>query len=1262
MSWLLRKIILFFFWGSITFTVLLAILSVSIGKLIPYLENYRPQIESNLQQIIGYPVTLGRINGRLEGIDPTISIENFRLLIDETPVVSIDQIRVRLNVRESILSLSPQFTYIRFLSPAVSLQENDGAWRLSGGTIGNNNIGATRVLDYLSAQRNFSILNAKVHVSSEQFGEHNAHISHIYLFQKEFGSLLSSTFYLDDYKSPFKIDARMDKANHRIDDYRIKASIQSPLISLPPQVLDANPYSLSSLEVGGDVWLDILVGKGVKLQVDSTHFNVSFSDGQKYDITTAIKLNYSLKNPRLRFEVDNLKAQDDSGKQYIPTDFVFDWSSVSNHSIITFDQVDMSLGRKIGSYFLPKESNAYAILNGLSPTGTAKNGSIHLTRENDELSFQYLSDLQSASIEAYKGIPKATNINAVFGLSKDAGYIDFKGVKSDVHFDVAYDDVWTTDYISGYVSWNKQQSALLIKGRDLLVKRNGADLDGGFRVEIRENAPDWISLDLHGRNISISDRLTYIPSNALNSDLRSWIGTAFSETGQADEVNVLVQGELIESTRPHVRVRVEASDLEIAFDENWPTAKQVRGIFDFDDAGVSVQVESAYLLSLPVTNLAISVPINNGSADWLNVKGGVDDDSSVILAMLENTPLIDSVLRPFSNWEIAGAIEGGFDVWVPFVKDIEPKVEIDLDFTDNPLLIKDLNLPSIIERGRLHYSSSMGVTDSEFDIYGLGGQSHLVLSSNSVSNNEPLVISGKLSGTADARLVAEWQKLPEAIMEKISGESFYSGELTINQARDGEIDLVINSDLIGVGVDFPEPIGKNHQESKLLQVELVRYDGDIVVDVDYNDLFNTRFLIQDSALFGGEIIFNKDQYQNFSPEIPSGLSISGDFEYFDVMEWLPVITDLSTENSGGVDHIETPYIPEWVSQIDIIVDEVVINPYNTLHNFKASYGSTVGQPLLVNSDEINFSLTKRNNLPDLHFNFLSWNTDSTASYQSVQTKAPISARQIPNMSVSVDQFYLNDRPYGDWQFNISREENLIRVEPITSKLTSGHFEGKMSWLDSEENSNVKLNIVVSGKDVAELTEKFSNEAFLSSDEYNLTIDLGWEGHPFHFSRETALGQIDFSSEDGVLHQADELPVFLKVLGIFNVRSLARRLTLDFSDVYTSGLTYDSFVGTLALDNGILKTTTPILIDSPTANILLEGETNIVTETLDKKLTASFPVTGVLPLAGLLWSTPQIAGLLFIADMLIGDQVSKMANVEYKIEGSFDNPKVTPVQH
>ncbi|NVK75799.1 MAG: TIGR02099 family protein [Oceanospirillaceae bacterium] len=1268
MLWLLRKLVLLSFWGAVALSVLLAIFSVSIGKLLPYLDHYRPQIESNLQQITGYPITLDRIDGYLEGVDPTFSVSGFKLLAGGQSAISIDEMQIRLDTIKSIVSLSPHFTYIRFVSPSVNLREEANKWRLAGAKPSSevkNEVGVERVFDYLSAQQNFSIFDAKVRINSERFGRHELIAPHTYLFKKSSESLLSSNIYLDDVDSPIELNARIEQMHPLLGDYRVKASIKVPVIPMPlHSFLEDKQFSLSSLQFGGNLWVNALIGKEVEVRAESTVLDVSFDDGQRYQSSPSIKIRYSQNKPNLRMTVHNFRIRDEVNNIYPSTDFIYDWSSVTKRSTVSFNQADLAIINKISAHFLPAESNAAQILGGLNPTGMAKNASLAWLLEDDDVSFEFLSNFQSASVDGYNGIPEASNIDAVFSLSDKGGYINFRGKESKLGFEDLYSAPWKTDSLAGRVSWQKQQDVFLISGQDLIVKRNGSDITGGFRFEVRQSRPDWIALDLHGQNLTVVDRLTFIPNEVLSRDIRSWIKDAFTGKGDIKTVDVLLQTELNKGSDPHVRVQMAVDNADVDFDKNWPVASEVDGFFAFDEDGVSVKVASANLKGMPVHDLLITVPIKRGNADWLNLKGSVNEESSIVLSTLRSTPLNDLVLKPFANWQLSGDIESDFAVSIPFVKDTEPKVQLGIRFEENNLVIGDINLALDIEDGNLNYSSDQGIADSEFSIQALGGASNLTLSSMTTPSGE-FAVMGDLSGEVGIKDVAKWRELPEGMLSVLSGKAAYTGNLSVNKSQEGQVDLVVESDLSGVGIDLPSPAGKTIDEAKALRVKLMQHEKDIVVDVDYASFSQARLLLQDSAFVGGELQLNGKANSSFATQIPKGLVLTGSFERINIPDWQSTMTDVNGSPKSADDSFEVPKLPKWLSRVDLIVDEVNVNTENTWHNFKVSYNSSADKLLYVSSDEMNFSLQNVDDKPDLHFGFLSWNTakdnDSGATKASSK-KSPISVRQIPNMSLSIDQLYFNGNPYGDWKLNVSRDGDLVQVDPISMKLKTGSFLGRLSWLDKGENSKVDLSLTAKGENLAELTHKFSNESIVSSKSYNIDVGLGWKGHPFYFDRQSVSGHIDFSAKNGNFNKVDELPAFLKVLGIFNIGALNRRLLLDFSDVYEPGLTYDEFKGKLKLDKGIINTALPITISAPSAELVVAGKADIVNETLDEKLTATFPLSGTLPLAGLLWGTPQLAGLLYITDKLIGDQLSKVTSVQYTVKGPFSDPVMTPVQY
>lgn len=86
---------------------------------------------------------------------------------------------------------------------------------------------------------------------------------------------------------------------------------------------------------------------------------------------------------------------------------------------------------------------------------------------------------------------------------------------------------------------------------------------------------------------------------------------------------------------------------------------------------------------------------------------------------------------------------------------------------------------------------------------------------------------------------------------------------------------------------------------------------------------------------------------------------------------------------------------------------------------------------------------------------------------------------------------------------------------------------------------------------------------------------------------------------------------------------------------------------------------PLEIKGPSSDFKLDGRVDTVAQSMDMSLVVTLPVSSNLPiLSVLLGSAPQVAGLIYLADVLVGKQVDQLASIRYRIKGSFDNPEVT----
>ncbi|MCZ2723027.1 YhdP family protein [Marinomonas sp. 15G1-11] len=1244
---------------AIAFTVLIVCLIV-FKHALPFANEYKNQIESNLTQIIGYPVSIEQITASLEGIDPTFTVRGISLDTESAAsAIRLDALSVRIDLIKSVLNFTPHFTYIRFIKPKIDLVESSGKWFLAG--VAHNNsvksdIGSTRLMDYLLTQRQITLLDGEIHLTSNSYGDSVFSTNTFYMQRIKNGVGIQMDLNHADLIEPLALELEIQLESN--DDYLVNAHLTSPNIRLNrDRVTDLDRLNIDSVASQFELWARYQSNQSLQVTGLLSDMNVVSADQKNISGSAKFKAFYNVKQDSARIEVSDLRITEEGFSDYKSTDIAIDLNLKNNRTLdVLFNQLDLSLVSRWASTYINPDWFARQLLDEMAFTGKALNGSLHIPLD-DSQSFEFVSNVKNVSAAGFNGIPAINKLNGILNLTDTDGYIEFDAKSADLGFPTLYDNSWAVSSLSGLVEWRALSDIFLINGTDLHIERNGADIDGKFRLEIRKESPDWILLDIKGKNIPVDDRLDYIPKSVLNDSTKEWVASAL-QGGQVDALELIVQSELAEDSVPHVRLDMELDQVNVRFAPDWPQAKNVKGKFQLDKEGIAIDVDSAQLSRLNVRDVKVSLPFEK-KAESLLISGPISYDVANLLSVLRETNLSQTVLTPFEDWTASGNVLGRFSVVTPLVEGVvDPKVDLKLQFSDTKLNISSLDLDLEEISGNVNFHSDNGLTKSIINFATLGGHTEATLTSKFGKKGQ-LSIGVALAGDTDLNKVLAWRSMPELLLEATEGAIQYEADVSINNPREGDIFLNVKSSLVGSDIHLPEPFKKVSDETKSFFLNLYGSGENFTVSMQYDDLIRTRFRLAENELVGGELLLGIER--PLANKIEAGFNVMGQLEFLDLADWLAFYGRYADTASSNVSD-DKVIIPSWLNKAQLIVDSVSVNESNEFHNVKVSYDRFVSpEAFQIGADELNVRLSRNNGKYLLHAGYINWSSPKS-EVTDTDKKSPIKASQVPNIDIQIDELIYNGSSYGDWMFSVANEGDRLRIEPITTKLTKGQFVGSLFWQDQDERSNVELVISIVGENADELTKKFAPTPFLTSKNYDVDINLSWLGHPLYFDKESVSGRITFESKNGQFTQIDQLPQFLKALGIFNINALARRLSLDFSDVYEPGLTYDSFKGVLSLQNGIVETASPIEIISPTAEFILSGKADLVTEILDEKLTASFPLGNTLPIAGLLIGAPQVAGLLFITDKLIGDQLAKVTSVQYEVKGSFDNPEIKSIKY
>ncbi|MEX0943116.1 MAG: AsmA-like C-terminal region-containing protein, partial [Pseudomonadales bacterium] len=135
---------------------------------------------------------------------------------------------------------------------------------------------------------------------------------------------------------------------------------------------------------------------------------------------------------------------------------------------------------------------------------------------------------------------------------------------------------------------------------------------------------------------------------------------------------------------------------------------------------------------------------------------------------------------------------------------------------------------------------------------------------------------------------------------------------------------------------------------------------------------------------------------------------------------------------------------------------------------------------------------------------------------------------------------------------------------------------------------------------------------------------------------------------------------LKLLGIFDFASLARRFRFDFSDVVDDGLVFSQIKGSTRFNEGLVTIVSPIVIIGAGSTFKVGGSIDLRDNTLHNDMIVTLPVSRNLPwyAAYSAIATGPLAGAgVWLAQKIFEDQINTMTSAKYEISGTIDEPVI-----
>lgn len=786
-----------------------------------------------------------------------------------------------------------------------------------------------------------------------------------------------------------------------------------------------------------------------------------------------------------------------------------------------------------------------------------------------------------------------------------------------------------------------------------------------FRVAGGAGASPELHLitDLTEGDVSATSR--YLPAAIMGDELVEWLDRSLS-SGRIENATALVSGPL--DTFPYDKVRAGAfevvlttRDTPLDYQHGWPALHGVDARLEFHQNSLDIELLKGRIYDSEIEQAKASILSLDPTSSLLmsgRLSGPLRDEMSLLRedALREDFGHIAEALT------VAGNAALRLDFEVPLVSGRgEYRLDGTLSFDDASMRLADWGLDIRQIRGDL------GITLDALSANGIRGRTM----GTPVSVDVTPQASRNTRVSAKARLSSEAiaDRLPQLPMQLATGEADFTIDLDIpgvTAPAGSPTQLRVSSDLVGMRLAAPEPLGKPAAQARPLRVELTVAGKRLPTLVEYGEAIKAKF---SDDWQRGDI-----RYRRGEPKLPEkpGLRLAADVERLDLAEWQALVNQL------GSDGMKAGNSLPWRADIHarhLAYREIVL-PEASLAVERDAAGIRGGllSPRLQGRFDYPASPDRRLrvNLQEAHIDFDTGPeigpengpvTGQDAEQALTKPRpAPPPAREpdprtLPAIELACAKLTLNQADLGSLVLQSSTTEHGMRIDQLlvdgpAAKLTAS---GTWEWLG--DTPVTRLAGAFSSPDLGKLQESVGYPRQMHEAGVSTGFDLAWPGTPAQIHPATLQGSLTLTTGKGRFAQVN--PGITRVIGLLNIDSLTRRLKLDFADLTQQGYSFDSIRGQFTVQNGNLQTS-DLVINGPTGRIEIGGRIGLLDEDFDQLVTVTPNLDATLPIAGTLAGGPVGGVAALLAQQLLSRQVDELNRFEYSVTGSWDKPKLTPL--
>jgi len=869
------------------------------------------------------------------------------------------------------------------------------------------------------------------------------------------------------------------------------------------------------------------------------------------------------------------------------------------------------------------------------------------------------------------GRPGFENLSGTLELDQRGGTAQVRARDAVLEFPGVFEERLPFEALNATARWSTQE-AFELKVESFAATSTDFEVNG--QATYRSGGKGIGVIDASGQIIRAeASQVHKVIPLVVSPATRTWLRTALV-AGSAREGSFRLKGDLADFPFAQPATgdfRVAAKIVGGALDylpphvdgsgsppasETWPQITDIDGDFLFERRKIEINARHAQVFGVQLSPVRATIP-EIGVAD---VRLAIDGKGSGPLADLirfVNVSPVGIWLGGFlAHTSSSGASALDLKLDIPLGHARDTKVRGSVILSSNDVTLRDDLPPFSRVSGKLEF------TERSLRMSGIAGTfvgGPFLADINSRADGAIEIVSSGTASPQGARRLLD-VALAQRLLDRAQGSARYSANIVV---KDRRTDIRVDSDLVGLGLDLPEPLRKPANEALPLRIEITPRDaGSKTAEADTVrvamgsrlalSIDRTREGAGPPRIERGAIAVGDVNLNALAPP-DSGIRATLSANRLDIDRWSSLLEGGVAEGAGALDSV-TAQVRELVFSGKSIANVVLGATRRTDGLWLAN----------VNSDHVNGAITwqppQSGNQGRVSARFARLTIPEQSRVQlSELLDAP--PTELPAFDVIADEFELVGRKLGRLEMlahNVGTGPAAVwQLQKLELSNPDGSMTAAGQWQRAAEGRprRMAMNLALDFSDAGKLLGRFGMPDALRGGEGKLEGEIAWRGSPLAIDYPSLSGKLTLKTAKGQFLKADA--GVGRLLGVLSLQSLPRRITLDFRDVFSEGFAFDSIGASVDISAGVLSTR-DFKMRGANATVLIEGSADLRQETQNLHVLVLPEVNaGSASLMYALLANPAIGLGTFLAQWILRDPLSKAFSYEYDVTGAWNDPQV-----